>query len=341
MTDIPAALRTRRTALIVATAAFVAIAIIAILVWLAGRRYVETDNAYVDAPQVVVTALIPAPVVKVDVTDTQLVKAGDVLVELDATDARLMRIQAEAQAQMARRKVSVYYANDSTLRSQEGLAQNSLSAADDAVTKAQAAVTAKTPGADMALAQAQQAQRAAKAQLLALRGQASSNGDLISQTTLRDHPEIVAAEAQLEQAQTNEARTVIRAPVAGIVSRSNVGAGQYVLPGMALMNIIPSDGAWVDANFKESQLRQVRAGQSVTLWSDLYGKGVIYHGTVAGISGGTGSTLALIPAQNATGNWIKVVQRIPVRITLDPKELAAHPVRQGMTMTARIDTGRQ
>ena len=262
MTDTTASPRLRRMALLIATAIFVVIAIIAVIVWLAGRRYVETDNAYVDARQVVVTALIPAPVSRVAVNDTQTVKAGDVLVELDATDARLMRIQAEAQAEMARHKAQVL-----------------------------------GPG-----------------------------------------PELAAAEAQLEQAQTNENRTVIRAPVAGIVARLDVGTGQYVLPGMALMNIIPSDGAWVDANFKESQLRKVKIGQSATLWSDLYGKNVVYHGTVAGISGGTGSTLALIPAQNATGNWIKVVQRIPVRITLDPKELTGDPVRQGMTMTARIDT---
>ena len=265
MTDPTTPLRTRRTALVIATVVFAVIAVLALVLWWSGRRYVETDNAYANARQVVVTALIPAPVTRVAVDDTQIVKAGDILVELDATDARALRIQADAQAQMARRKAKAFGAGD--------------------------------------------------------------------------QPEVTAADAQLQQAQTNESRTVIRAPVSGTVARLDVGAGQYVLPGMALMTIIPGDGAWVDANFKESQLRQVRVGQPVTVTSDLYGKAVVFRGTVAGISGGTGATLALIPAQNATGNWIKVVQRIPVRITLDPRDVAAHPLRQGMTMTARIDTG--
>ena len=335
----------RRRALIIATAVFAAVALAA-LVWLAagGRRYVATDNAYVDARTVVVTALTPAPVLKVDVGDTDVVKAGDVLVELDATDARLMRIQAEAALQMVKGKVRTYYATDSSLRGQAAVAETNLRAANDAVAQAQGAVTAAGAAATLdlrkALMQAQAAQREAQAQVIAVRGQSQANGDLIDRGALADHPEIVAAQARLEQAEANETRALIRAPVSGVVARSDVGIGQYVMPGVPLMNIIPVDAAYVNANFKEGQLRRVHPGQAVVLTSDLYGKSVVFRGKVAGISGGTGATLALIPAQNATGNWIKVVQRIPVRITLDPRDLAAHPLRLGMTMTATIDTGR-
>ncbi len=335
----------RKRVLILATAVFAVIAAIAVIVWMVrGTRYVTTENAYVDAGTVVVTALAPAPVKKVDVSDTDVVKAGDVLVELDDTDARLLRVQAEAALQMVKGKVRTYYATDSSLRGQAAVAETNLKAANDAVSQAQAAITAAGAAASLdlrkALAQAQGAQREAQAQVIAVRGQSQANGDLIDRGALTDHPEIVAAQAKLEQAQANEDRMLIRAPVAGIVARSDVGTGQFAMPGVPLMNIIPVDAAYVDANFKEVQLRKVAIGQPVVLTSDLYGKAVKFHGKVAGISGGTGSTLALIPAQNATGNWIKVVQRIPVRVTLDPAELKAHPLRLGMTMTATIDTGK-
>ncbi len=334
----------RKRALIIATAIFAAIAVAALLWWLmTGQRYVTTENAYVDARTVVVTALAPGPVKAVDVNDTDVVKAGDVLIELDDTDARLLRIEAEAGLQMVKGKVRTYYATDSSLRGQAAVAATNLKAANDAVAQAQAAVTAAGAAASLdlrrALAQAQQSQREAQAQVIAVRGQSQANGDLIDRGALTDHPEIVAAQARLQQAETNEARSVIRAPVAGIIARSDVGVGQFVMPGVPLMNIIPTDAVYVNANFKEGQLRHVTLGQPVVLISDLYGNGVKFHGKVAGISGGTGATLALIPAQNATGNWIKVVQRIPVRITLDPAELKAHPLRIGMTMTATIDTG--
>ena len=336
----------RKRALIIATAVFAAIALIALLWWLVtGERYVTTENAYVDTRSVVVTAQAAAPVKAVDVNDTDVVKAGDVLVELDDTDAKLLSLQAEAALQMVKGKVRTYYATDSSLRGQAAVAQTNLKAANDAVSQAQVAVTAAGAAAPLelrkALSQAQAAQREAQAQVIAVRGQSQANGDLIDRGALTDHPEIVAAEAKLQQAQANEARMVIRAPVAGIVAKSDVGVGQFAVPGAPLMTIVPVDAAYVNANFKEAQLRHVTVGQGVVLTSDLYGKGVKFHGKVAGIAAGTGSTLALIPAQNATGNWIKVVQRIPVRITLDATELKAHPLRLGMTMTATIDTKAQ
>src|SRR5690606_15656674 len=154
------------------------------------------------------------------------------------------------------------------------------------------------------------------------------------------NPEVAAARAALAQAELDLSRTVVRAPVDGVVTKSSIEVGQKVASGALLMNVVPIQSAYVDANFKESQLRKVKIGQPVTLVSDLYGKGVRFHGKVVGLSGGTGSAFALIPAQNATGNWIKVVQRVPVRIALDPQELKEHPLRVGMSMTADIHVGR-
>jgi len=149
---------------------------------------------------------------------------------------------------------------------------------------------------------------------------------------------VAAARARLDRARLDLERTVIRAPVAGIVASRQVQVGQRVQPGGNLMRVVPVQEAYVDANFKEGELTEVRAGQPVELHADLYGSDVVFHGRVMGLGGGTGSAFALIPAQNATGNWIKVVQRVPVRIRLDPAELRAHPLRVGLSMTARIDT---
>jgi membrane fusion protein (multidrug efflux system) len=153
-----------------------------------------------------------------------------------------------------------------------------------------------------------------------------------------NHPETVAAKAALEKARLDLSRTVVRAPIDGIIAQRKAQIGQSVAPGQALMTVTPIAQAYVDANFKEGQLAHVRNGQPVTLTSDLYGSDVVFHGHVAGMGGGTGAAFAVIPAQNATGNWIKVVQRVPVRITLDPQEIAAHPLRVGLSMTANIDT---
>ena len=160
---------------------------------------------------------------------------------------------------------------------------------------------------------------------------------LVRDVGVNDHPETVAARAALEKAKLDLARTVIRAPIDGVVGQRKAQVGQSVQPGQSLMSVTPIAQAYVDANFKEGQLGHVRIGQPVTLTSDLYGDDVVYHGRVAGLGGGTGSAFAVIPAQNATGNWIKVVQRLPVRVALDPKELAAHPLRVGLSMEATID----
>lgn len=159
---------------------------------------------------------------------------------------------------------------------------------------------------------------------------------MIDNTTTDTNPEVLAARAALDQARVDLERTVVRAPVDGVVSRRQVQVGQRVQQGAMLMLVVPVKDAYVDANFKEVELAKVRPGQSVTLTSDLYGEDVVYHGRVIGFSGGTGAAFALVPAQNATGNWIKVVQRLPVRIKLDPKELAKHPLRVGLSMNVDV-----
>ena len=152
-----------------------------------------------------------------------------------------------------------------------------------------------------------------------------------------DNPEVAAAKAKVDQARLDLARTVIRAPIDGVVAKNTVEVGQRVESGAQLMTVVPIQAAYVNANFKEGQLRRMRIGQPVVLTSDYYGSGVKFHGRIVGLAGGTGSAFAVIPAQNATGNWIKIVQRLPVRIELDPKELAAHPLRVGLSMSADVD----
>jgi membrane fusion protein (multidrug efflux system) len=176
----------------------------------------------------------------------------------------------------------------------------------------------------------------AKAQAAAAVGQRASNTALISGVGVSENPQVVAARVKVEQAQLDLDRTIIRSPIDGIVSRNTVEVGQRVQVGQALMSIVPIQSAYVNANFKEVQLKKVKVGQPVELTADVYGGSVKYHGKVAGLSGGTGSSMAIIPAQNATGNWIKVVQRVPVRIALNPTELKQHPLRVGMSMKAKI-----
>ncbi|EGU01150.1 HlyD family efflux transporter periplasmic adaptor subunit, partial [Acinetobacter baumannii] len=201
------------------------------------------------------------------------------------------------------------------------------------LTKAQSAVETAKAGLELAkagLAQATSSRKAAESTLAA-------NEALIQGVSETSTPDVQVAQAHVEQAQLDLERTVIRAPVDGVITRRNIQVGQRVAPGTSMMMIVPLNDLYVDANFKESQLKKVRPGQPVTLTSDLYGDDVEYHGKVVGFSGGTGSAFALIPAQNATGNWIKVVQRLPVRIALDPKELAEHPLRVGLSMEAKVD----
>ena len=313
-------------------------------------KTVSTDNAYVGADMAQVTPLIAGPVAQVLVRETEQVKAGTPLVVLDDADAKIAVEQAQAALGQAERKVQGYSANDTALAGQLAArdadiarARSDLDRAKTDLDRRQALSASGAVSGDELTnaknryAEAQAALGQAQASRAAAVGAREANRVLIAGVSLEQNPEVAAARARLDAAQLMLARTVLRAPTDGIVSKKQVEVGQQVAVGAPLMAIVPASEAYVDANFKEVQLKKVRPGQAVTLTSDLYGSGVKFHGRVRGLSGGTGSAFSLIPAQNASGNWIKVVQRLPVRIDLDPKELAAHPLRVGLSMKASVD----
>jgi membrane fusion protein (multidrug efflux system) len=315
-----------------------------------GRHYVETDNAYVGADTAWVSPLINGPVAKVLVQETQVVKAGDTLVVLDDADARIMVEQARAALDQAMRRVRAYGANDISLAGQVQARTADIARAkadlERARTDLERRQSASTSGAvsrdELTAAQnafdgAQAALAQAYGNARATEGARLANAALISDVDLERNPEVAAARARLDAANLAETRTVIKAPIDGVVSKRQVQVGQQATVGTPLMLIVPTMSAYVDVNFKEVQLKNLRIGQPVTLKSDLYGGDIVFHGHVVGISGGTGAAFSLIPAQNASGNWIKVVQRLPVRVALDPKELATHPLREGLSMKAKID----
>ncbi|PIB91224.1 HlyD family efflux transporter periplasmic adaptor subunit [Caulobacter sp. FWC2] len=336
--------------------------------WLAfDSHFVETDDAYVGAETAQVTALSPGPVAKIFVVETQAVKAGDPLVIIDDADARIAVAQAEAALGQAERKVKGYFASDTALAGQFDARQADVQRADAQITAAKADVDrarldlsrrqalvgqGAVSGDELTSAQnrfanaqaALTAAQAVRAQALASRaaaiGTREVNTVLISGVSVTENPEVKAAQARLDAARLALARTVVRAPTDGIVARKSVQVGQQVAMGTPMMAVVPTAQAYVDANFKEVQLDKVVPGQPVVLTSDLYGGGVKFHGKVRGLAGGTGSAFSLIPAQNASGNWIKVVQRVPVRITLDPAELAKHPLRVGLSMKVKIDVAK-
>jgi membrane fusion protein (multidrug efflux system) len=269
-----------------------------------GSRYVSTDNAYTAAEVAVVTAEIEGPVAAVNVVDSQQVKHGEILIVIDDTDARLALRQAEAD--LARARAQVASATSDVERSGIDLQRRQALIASGSVSGDE--LTKVINGAGDARASLNAARAA-----------------------------VALAQARVDKAKVDLGRTVIRSPIDGVIARREVQLGQRVQPSTPLLNVVPVSEMYVNANFKEVQLKKVRPGQSVELESDLYGKKVAFHGVIEGFNGGTGAAFALIPAQNATGNWIKVVQRLPVRIRLNPDELAAHPLRVGLSMNARVD----
>jgi len=319
---------------------------------LIGSRHVETDNAYVQASSAQVTALVGGQLTQVAIHETQPVKQGQVLAVIDPADYRLAVDRARADLDQAERRVRGYFANDKAMTAQAAAKASDIARAEAELRRAEVeygrrkglasagAVSGdELTAAETTLTSARSALAQARANATAAGAQQEVANTLVAGSDVASNPEVAAAKAKLAQAELDLARTVIRAPVDGVVTRNTIEEGQRVQPGVALMTIVPIQRAYVDANFKEVQLRGVRVGQPVTLTSDLYGSGVKFHGRVAGFSGGTGSAFAVIPAQNATGNWIKVVQRLPVRVELDPKELAQHPLRVGLSMKAEIDLG--
>ncbi len=305
--------------------------------WMDGQNYVSTDNAYVGASTAQVNSQTSGQILSVSVQDTQMVKTGQVLATIDPEDANLAVEKAEADYRRTLQRVQQYYANVSASEAQVRARQADVDRTGlDYSRRRELAATGAVS--EEETSSSRTAYEAAKANLAAAQEQLASQRALTQGVDVEHHPETAVAKAALDTAKLNLTRTTVFAPIDGIVTQRRAQVGQRIDPGQPLMSIAPVMDAYVDANFKEGQLGKVMIGQPVELKSDLYGESVVFHGKVEGVGGGTGSAFAVIPAQNATGNWIKVVQRVPVRVSLDPKELEAHPLRVGLSMIATIDT---
>ncbi len=323
----------RKRLMLIATGVFVLIAIAyGAWWWLVGSHFESTDDAYVHGNLVQITPQVPGTVVAIEADDTETIQAGAPLVRLDPADTDIALQQAEAKLAQTVRQVRTLFVQNDALAADVAVRKADVERAQADLTRARSDLArrqtlAKSGGvsgeeilhaqttlksAESGLAQAQASLEASKAKL-------ATNQALTHGTSVENHPDVREAEAELRNAWLAQSRTVLPAPVTGMVARRSVQVGQRVAPGNTLMNVVPLDQVWVEANFKEGQLREMRVGQPVKLTADLYGGSVTYHGKVVGLDAGTGSAFALLPAQNATGNWIKVVQRVPVRIALDPR----------------------
>jgi membrane fusion protein (multidrug efflux system) len=341
----------RKALLMLAGVAVVAAAVWGVYDWLVSSHYEDTDNAYVQGNVIQITPQTSGTVTAILADETDLVHAGAPLVRLDPADARVALQQAEAALAQAVRQTRTLYANNDALAAQVRLqeanaarAQTDIDSAQDDLRRRQqltgdgAVSKEELQHAQTQLNTARTQLAAAQAGVAAAREQLASNQALTHGVRVQEHPNVLAAAARVREAYLADRRTELPAPVDGYVAKRTVQLGQRVAAGTPLMTIVPLSQVWVDANFKENQLRNLRLGQPVTLTADLYGKKVEYAGTVAGLGMGTGAAFALLPAQNATGNWIKVVQRVPVRITLDARQLAEHPLRVGLSMEVTVNT---
>ncbi|OZI48127.1 EmrA/EmrK family multidrug efflux transporter periplasmic adaptor subunit [Bordetella genomosp. 5] len=354
MTDTPKTHPARKRLLLLATGAFIVLALAYAIWWfLFGSHFESTDDAYVHGNLVQITPQVPGTVIAIEADDTETVKAGQPMVRLDPADTDVALQQAEAKLAQTVRQVRTLYVQNDALAADVDVRQADIERAQADLARAQSDLKRRQSlgrsggvsgeeilHAETALKTAQSGLAQARAALAAARARLATNLALTRGTDVAQHPDVREAAAALRNAWLNQSRTVLPAPVAGVVARRNAQVGQRVAPGSVLMNIVPLDQVWVEANFKEGQLRHMRIGQPVTLKADLYGGDVVYHGKVIGLDAGTGSAFALLPAQNATGNWIKVVQRVPVRIALDPEDLKQHPLRIGLSMDVEVDIGK-
>lgn len=318
--------------------------------YLVARNYQSTDNAYVAGNIVQITPQVSGTVVAINAEDTDYVAAGKVLVRLDPTDADVALGQAEAQLGQAVRQARTLYTNNQALsatlderKADMARAQADVDKAKDDLARREKLVATgavskeELQHAQNALTNAMNALAAARSNISGAQQQLASSRALTEGTTVENHPSVEQAAAKVREAYLARVRCEIAAPVAGQVAKRGVQVGQRIQTGEPLMTIIPLDQVWVDANFKENQLREMRIGQPVRLHADIYGGKFEYRGRVVGLGAGTGAAFSLLPAQNATGNWIKVVQRVPVRIALDPAELKQHPLRVGLSMEAEVE----
>jgi membrane fusion protein, multidrug efflux system len=331
-------LRDRRRRWLVGLLAALAVIAVLVLAWwlLYARFYEGTDDAYVAGDLVNVMSQVSGTVVSIGADETDRVEAGQELVRLDATDARIALQDAEQQLARTVRQTRTVFATRDELRAVLDQRRADLARAQaDFNRRRNLAGSGAVSGEE--LGHAQDALNAARdAQVAADKSLAASRA-LVGRTGVADHPDVRAAATQVERAWLALVRTSVKAPVSGYIARRSVQLGERISPGAPLLAIVPLGRLWLEANFREVQLRRMRIGQPVKVVADLYGGRVTYHGRVAGLGLGTGSAFALLPAQNATGNWIKVVQRVPVRVTLDAGELTAHPLRIGLSTVVTVD----
>lgn len=331
----------RKRNMVVATLVFIVIALVFLLLWLLVWQHEEsTDDAYVNGNVVQITPQISGTVAQINVEDTDTVKAGQTLVILDENDAKLAFERARNELINALRQNRQLSATTRQFDAQVMLSQAQLAKAKTDLQRRERLAGTDAISAEE-LSHAREAVLSAQAQLNAAQEQAKASKALIGNSSIDQQPAVQTAASHLKTAWLELQRTHLRAPVEGQVARRNVQVGQRINPGAPLMAVVPLNDLWIDANFKESQLSTLRIGQPVSIQADLYGKKVKYTGTVMGLSAGTGSAFSVLPPQNATGNWIKVVQRVPVRISLDPKELAQNPLRVGLSMHVLVNTANQ
>jgi len=304
--------------------------------YLDGRYYESTDDAYVDGDVVQVTSEVPGTVLALKVDDTQTVKAGQSLLSLDPADAKIAEDNAEADLARAVRQVRGLFAQSQELRAQIEQREQAARTAEEDLRR-RSGLIADGAISSEELSHARDAVTTTHANLSAARQLLSQTVAQIDGTTIADHPQVLAAEAAVKNAALALHRTELVSPVSGVIAKRSVQVGQRVAAGTPLLAVVPLDDIWIDANFKEGQLERMRVGQPVTVRTDLYGHQVTYHGHLVGIAAGSGSAFALLPAQNASGNWIKIVQRVPVRILLDPEEFKAHPLRVGLSTAVSVD----
>ena len=301
-----------------------------------GRWSESTDDAYVNGNVVEITPQVTGTVVSIGADDGDLVREGQVLVQFDPNDAEVALQSAQANLARTVRQVRGLYSNVDGMKAQVHAQEAEVQKAQENYNRRRN-LAAGGAISQEELSHARDDLTSAQNALANARQQLKTSSALVDDTVVSSHPDVQAAAAQLRQAYLTNARSTLIAPVTGYVAKRTVQLGQRVQPGTALMAVIPLDQLWIDANFKETQLRDMRIGQPVDIETDLYGSDVKYSGTVDSLGAGTGSAFALLPAQNATGNWIKIVQRVPVRIHINAEELARHPLRVGLSTQVDVN----
>ncbi|WP_159874728.1 HlyD family efflux transporter periplasmic adaptor subunit [Aquitalea denitrificans] len=333
--------KSRKRNLFVATGIIAALAIGYGVYWgLVLSHQESTDDAYVAGHMVQLTPEVAGTVVKISAEDTDRVNSGQTVVAFDNSDAKLAFERARNEFVQTVRETRQLMTSTQQLAAQAAQREAELGKAQSDLKRRETLAGTDAMSAEE-LGHARDAVKTAQAALDAAREQAKATNALVGKDVLAKQPNVQRAASKLKEAWLALQRTEVKAPVSGYVARRNVQVGQRVATGTPLMVVVPLDSVWVDANFKEVQLAKIRIGQDVELTADVYGSKVSYHGKVQGLSAGTGSAFSLLPAQNATGNWIKVVQRVPVRIQLDAKQLQDHPLRVGLSVDAVVDTSKQ